>query len=135
MGIFDKRDNGQPPANSGGTTIISEGSTIKGELKFSGSVHIDGEVEGNIFCEKIVTVGKKGRVKGTVRSDKVIVKGYIEGNIDADSIEVLSGGRITGEIAYNEIMVEPKGTLEGTAKLKTGKIKKIEVQQENEAVR
>jgi len=80
-------------------------------------------------------VGKKGRVKGTVRSDKVIVKGYIEGNIDADSIEVLSGGRITGEIAYNEIMVEPKGTLEGTAKLKTGKIKKIEVQQENEAVR
>jgi len=134
MGIFDKRDNSQPSANSGGTTIISEGSTIKGELKFSGSVHIDGEVEGNILCEKIVTVGKKGRVKGTIKSDKIIVKGFVEGNIYGDTVELLSGGKITGEITYNEIMIEPKGMFEGTAKLKTGKIKKIEVSQENEAV-
>ncbi|WP_456465840.1 bactofilin family protein [Persephonella sp.] len=125
MGIFNKGDNPKSTATNSGTTIISEGSHISGELKFNGSVHIDGEVEGNIFCEKILTVGKKGKVKGKITAEKIIVSGFIEGDAECTSIEIISGGKFIGEITYNEITIEPQGIFEGNLKLKTGKIKKI----------
>ncbi|WP_293445923.1 polymer-forming cytoskeletal protein [Persephonella sp.] len=125
MGIFNKGDNPKSTAANSGTTIISEGSHISGELKFNGSVHIDGEVEGNIFCEKVVTVGKKGKVKGKITAEKIIVSGFVEGDADCTSIEIISGGKFVGEITYNEITIEPQGVFEGNLKLKTGKIKKI----------
>jgi len=125
MGIFNKGDNPKSTAVSSGTTIISDGSRISGELKFNGSVHIDGEVEGNIFCEKILTVGKKGKVKGKITAEKIIVSGFVEGDAECGSIEIISGGKFVGEITYNEITIEPQGVFEGNLKLKTGKIKKI----------
>ena len=125
MGIFNKGNNTKSTTTNSGTTIISEGSLISGELKFNGSVHIDGEVEGNIFCEKVVTVGKKGKVKGKITAEKIIVSGFVEGDADCTSIEIISGGKFIGEITYNEITIEPQGVFEGNLKLKTGKIKKI----------
>ncbi|MBK3333240.1 polymer-forming cytoskeletal protein [Persephonella atlantica] len=133
MGIFNKGSNSKP-TDSSRTTIISEGSFISGELKFKGSVHIDGEVEGSIMCENVVTVGKNGKVRGKISAEKIIINGYVEGNADCNSVEILSGGKFTGEITYNEITIEPKGIFEGTVKLKTGKIKSIkEAKEENEA--
>jgi cytoskeletal protein CcmA (bactofilin family) len=139
MGIFNKGDNERLPVGSSKTTIISEGSQIKGELKFSGSVHIDGFVDGSIFCEAVVTVGKSGKVKGFISADKIIVKGFIDGNAECNVIEILEGGKFTGEIQYNQIMIEPKGVFEGSLKIRGGKIKKIDdrkedVKQKNEAV-
>ncbi len=82
-------------------------------------------MEGNIFCEKVVTVGKKGKVKGKITAEKIIVSGFVEGDADCTSIEIISGGKFIGEITYNEITIEPQGVFEGNLKLKTGKIKKI----------
>ena len=139
MGIFNKGNNERLPVSSSKTTIISEGSQINGELKFSGSVHIDGFVEGNIFCEGVVTIGKKGKIKGFITAEKVIVNGFVEGNVDCNIVEILEGGKFVGEVQYNQIMIEPKGIFEGNMKLKGGKIKKMESVQEeskqkNEAV-
>ncbi|HCB70632.1 MAG TPA: cell shape determination protein CcmA [Persephonella sp.] len=130
MGIFNKGDNERLPVSSSKTTIISEGSQIRGELRFSGSVHIDGYVEGNISCEGIVTVGKSGKVKGVITADKIIVKGFVDGNADCNIVEILEGGKFVGEIHYNQILIEPKGVFEGSLKVKGGKIKKIEEKKE-----
>ena len=130
MGIFNKGDNERLPVSRSKTTIISEGSQIRGELRFSGSVHIDGYVEGNISCEGIVTVGKSGKVKGVITADKIIVKGFVDGNADCNIVEILEGGKFVGEIHYNQILIEPKGVFEGSLKVKGGKIKKIEEKKE-----
>lgn len=124
MGIFNKGDNERLPVSSSKTTIISEGSQIRGELRFSGSVHIDGYVEGNISCEGIVTVGKSGKVKGVITADKIIVKGFVDGNADCNIVEILEGGKFVGEIHYNQILIEPKRCFEGSLKVKGGKIKR-----------
>jgi len=89
-------------------------------LKFEGSVYIDGTVEGNIDCGGTITVGKKGKVKGDVKTDKIIISGIVEGTVNCNSIEILSGGRFSGEVEFSEIVIEPKGIFEGTSKLKTG---------------
>ncbi len=96
-------------------------------------MHIDGYVEGNISCEGIVTVGKSGKVKGVITAEKIIVKGYIDGNADCNTAEILEGGKFVGEILYNQILIEPKGIFEGSLKIKGGKIKKIEEKKEETA--
>ncbi|WP_457623022.1 bactofilin family protein [Persephonella sp.] len=108
-------------------------------MRFSGSVHIDGFVEGEIYCEGVVTVGKNGEIKGLVSAEKIIIKGFVDGNADCNVVEILEGGKFVGEIQYSQIMIEPKGIFEGSLKLKGGKIKKIDSGKEehphqNEAV-
>ena len=121
MGLFGKSHQPELPVESTKTTIISEGSFIKGDLKFSGSVHIDGEIEGNIICEKILTVGKSGKIIGIIQADKLIISGNVEGEVDCNVLEVLTGGKFRGEAQYNEIMIEHQGSVEGTLKAKRGK--------------
>ena len=131
MGLFGKSNQPELPVESTKTTIISEGSFIKGDLKFSGSVHVDGEIEGTIVCEQILTIGKTGKILGTIQADKLIISGFVEGEIDCNVLEVLTGGKFIGEAQYNEIMIEHHGAVEGTLKAKKGreplaKIKKKE---------
>ncbi|RUM58004.1 MAG: hypothetical protein DSY60_03095 [Persephonella sp.] len=131
MGLFGKSHQPELPVESTKTTIISEGSFIKGDLKFSGSVHVDGEIEGTIICEQILTIGKTGKILGTIQADKLIISGLVEGEVDCNVLEVLTGGKFVGEAQYNEIMIEHQGAVEGTLKAKKGreplaKIKKKE---------
>ena len=118
MGLFGKSDKPELPVESTKTTIISEGSFIKGDLKFSGSVHVDGEIEGTIICEQILTIGKSGKILGTIQADKLIISGFVEGEVDCNVLEVLTGGKFIGEAQYNEIMIEHHGAVEGTLKAK-----------------
>ncbi len=121
MGLFGKSHQPELPVESTKTTIISEGSFIKGDLKFSGSVHVDGEIEGTIICEQILTIGKTGKILGTIQADKLIISGLVEGEVDCNVLEVLTGGKFIGEAQYNEIMIEHQGSVEGTLKAKRGK--------------
>lgn len=55
----------------------------------------------------------------------------MEGEVDCNVLEVLTGGKFVGEAQYNEIMIEHQGAVEGTLKAKKGreplaKIKKKE---------
>jgi len=134
MGFFGKSNQPELPVESTKTTIISEGSFIKGDLKFAGSVHVDGEIEGTIICEKILTVGKTGKIIGTIQADKLIISGDVEGEIDCNVLEVLTGGKFRGEAQYNDIMIEHNGSVEGNLRTKKGKepvkIKKKEANKE-----
>jgi cytoskeletal protein CcmA (bactofilin family) len=121
MGFFGKSSQPELPVESTKTTIISEGSYIKGDLKFSGSVHVDGEIEGTIICEKILTIGKTGKIIGTIQADKLIISGEVEGEVDCNVLEVLTGGKFRGDAQYNDIMIEHNGSVEGNLRTKKSK--------------
>jgi len=121
MGFFGKSSQPELPVESTKTTIISEGSFIKGDLKFSGSVHVDGEIEGTVICEKILTIGKTGKIIGTIQADKLIISGEVEGEVDCNVLEVLTGGKFRGEAHYNDIMIEHNGSVEGNLRTKKSK--------------
>lgn len=87
-------------------SVISEQCQFQGTLDLQGSLRIDGALEGNVDNAKYVTVSKSGTVKGDITAQGVVVIGQMTGDIVADSVEILSDARITGNIRSKSILIE-----------------------------
>ncbi|MCD6419963.1 MAG: polymer-forming cytoskeletal protein, partial [Synergistetes bacterium] len=75
-------------------TVIGNNTIIKGEIDSTGTVRIDGRVEGKIKTDGDVIIGGDGEVKADIFSKNVVIGGKVEGNIEAkDRLEVSSTGK------------------------------------------
>ncbi|PHR59509.1 MAG: hypothetical protein COA44_00785 [Arcobacter sp.] len=122
MAIFNHSDNAPTP-NNNNTTIITEGSFIKGEMKLDCNLYIDGEFEGTIISKKLVTIGKSGKVRGEIQTDHIVVQGLVEGSIDANRLEIMAAGKVLGSIVSSELIIEAQGHFEGDSKIKNKEMK------------
>jgi cytoskeletal protein CcmA (bactofilin family) len=99
----DKKTNGR--AAPAVETLIGAGTTIKGDLSFSGGLHVDGTVQGSIVAapgaEAMLVVSEKGTIEGEVRAPHVVINGNMKGDIVAsERIELASQARVQGNIYY-----------------------------------
>jgi cytoskeletal protein CcmA (bactofilin family) len=87
-------------------TLIGKHSRIVGDILYTGGVHIEGEVEGNLMAEEVekgfVVVSETGLVKGEIRGPTVIVYGTVNGDVYATgTIELAATAKIKGSVYYN----------------------------------
>ncbi len=87
-------------------TLIGRHSKIVGDVHYSGGLHIEGAVEGNIMAEEeercVVIVSELGVVEGELRGPSIIINGTVNGNVYATgTIELAAGARINGNVYYN----------------------------------
>ena len=127
MGIFDKSDQSGTLAKE--TTIISKSTKVTGELKLDSNLHVDGEIEGIINSSSVVSVGKSGVVDGEIYAQKVLVSGLVKGKIDAEHIEIVTGGRVVGEIVVDNLVIQNMGVFSGVCQQKENKIELEESKQ------
>jgi len=135
MGLFSgkKQEVASGSDNVSSATIITKGSKITGDIRTNDTLHIDGEVEGNIIVNNMVVVGKGGVVKGDIKAQKVICSGKIEGAIECESIEIMqnaevsysvvsnifiTGGKYRGEILAKNVLVDTFGSVENKIQAK-----------------
>ena len=116
MAIFDK-NNADSPASSE-TTIIASGAKIDGVFNCASRLHVDGEVTGEVHSKSIVTIGKGGKINGSITANRLIVNGFFEGDANCDGVEVLAGGKFLGKVVSKELMIEAKAEFEGESKIK-----------------
>ena len=121
MAIFNHSDD--TPAQNNNTTIITEGSFIKGEMTLDCNLYIDGEFEGSIKSKKLVTIGKSGKVRGDISTHHLVVQGTVEGSVDSNRLEIMSAGKVLGSILSGELIIEAKGHFEGESKIKNKELK------------
>jgi cytoskeletal protein CcmA (bactofilin family) len=74
---------------SGKQTLVEEGTELKGTLKSSCQVVVNGSIDGQIEAPAL-TIATTGTVLGTVKAQKLRSEGTLAGNIDADDV-YLSG--------------------------------------------
>jgi cytoskeletal protein CcmA (bactofilin family) len=99
-------------------TIIGEGTEIRGELSVTGTLRIDGAVEGNIRADWVI-VGESGRIRGNIDSRGTVVGGSVEGNIDADEIaELKPKARVSGEIRSGKLAVSEGAVFDGQSRMR-----------------
>lgn len=115
MGIFNKSDIDSGKSE---TTIISQGARIDGEFDFECILHIDGEISGKVRSQNVVVIGKSGVLKGELSAQKVVVNGIFEGELSADSLEILAGGAVNGDIAVGQVAIENGGRFNGNSKIR-----------------
>ena len=86
-------------------TLIGKGTTIDGNLRFSGGLHIEGVVKGNLAADgddATLILSEHGHIQGEVRVPSMVLNGMIEGDVYAvGKVELFEKARIAGDVYYN----------------------------------
>jgi|TARA_B110000467_G_C18264633_1_gene448434 cytoskeletal protein CcmA (bactofilin family) len=97
-------------ASGDATTLIANGTSIKGDLNFHGSLEIQGSIAGTITAEDEnaqVRVIQGGAVEGKIAVPTVIVNGHVRGDIFATKHALLASKAVVeGNIYYNTLEIE-----------------------------
>jgi cytoskeletal protein CcmA (bactofilin family) len=97
----DKRNGKAVAAIS---TLIAEGTTIRGDVHFKGGLHLEGIIEGSIAAEgadSVLTLSEKGRVIGEVRVSNAVVNGTVHGDLFVgERLELAGNARVDGNVHY-----------------------------------
>lgn len=116
-------------------SVIAQGVEIKGDIISQGSLRIDGAVDGKLNIKGDVILGEKGRIKGEVKVENLIVAGRVEGNVVASGrFELTSNGYMKGDVTCNIITIEEGGVLDGSSRM-VGHISKPDFESRQSAKR
>ncbi|GGA79252.1 hypothetical protein GCM10011369_21490 [Neiella marina] len=64
-------------------------------------------------CQSIVTIGRKGLLKGDLTAKKLVVSGSFDGCCNVDSLEITKTGKVMGEIRATELIIAKGGRFTG----------------------
>ena len=96
---------------SGGT--IGKGMRFHGTLGGSGSLTVEGELEGELALER-VTVQASGVLRGKAEVAEAVLLGWVEGSVSAtERVHVGRTARIEGELSAPSLVIEEGATLVG----------------------
>ena len=98
----------KPPAS-----ILSADLLITGNLKTTGDIQIEGQVDGDIRAH-LLTVGEGATVKGEVVADDVVVNGRVIGRVRGLKVRLTSTARVEGDIIHKTIAIESGAHFEGS---------------------
>ena len=96
------------------TGFLDRGTTVTGELQFSGMMRIDGNFHGSISTDDVLTIGEHANVHADIRAGQVEIHGRVTGNVEAvRRIEIHATGRVSADIRTPVLVVEDGAALDG----------------------
>jgi cytoskeletal protein CcmA (bactofilin family) len=109
------------PVSPRATACISQGIRIKGEITGKEDLFVDGTLEGKLdLGNASCTVGPNGKVKADISAREVIVRGHVDGKVDAvERVQLWNTGRVSGELRTERLAIEDGAILRG--KVEAGK--------------
>jgi len=89
-------------------TLIGRNTSLQGDIIFSGGLHVDGVIKGNVIAEEgstsVLRVSEHGRIEGEVRVPTINLDGTVNGDVYASQgIELASHARVNGNVFYELI--------------------------------
>ena len=97
-----------------GTTLVSSGTTLKGDISSSNDLRIDGKIIGNVQSTAKVIIGAHGEVQGDITGNQADIVGKVSGNVRAKELLQLRGECVvTGNLYAGKLQVEPTATFNG----------------------
>ncbi|MDE0513235.1 MAG: polymer-forming cytoskeletal protein [Gammaproteobacteria bacterium] len=99
-------------------SLIGENTEITGDVQFTGGLHIDGMVKGNIFAEagsnSVLSLSDQGKIEGEIHVPYNIIDGTVNGNVySSEHIELEARSRITGDVYYNLLEISGGAQVSG----------------------
>jgi cytoskeletal protein CcmA (bactofilin family) len=89
-------------------TLIGANTRINGDVEFSGGLHLDGYINGNVTCDAAsgasLWVSELGGIEGSVIVPNIVLNGIVKGDIDAaDRVELGEKARVLGNVRYSVV--------------------------------
>ena len=104
----------QQTTSGNGTTLISSGTTLKGDISSTSDLRIDGTIIGNNHSSAKIVIGSSGVVEGDISGNQADIVGKVSGNIRAKELIQLRGESVVaGNLYAGKLQVEPSATFNG----------------------
>ena len=105
-----RADTGPRPSAAIGASM-----TIKGEIRAREELMVDGEVEGSLESQSLLTVGQNGKVRANIKAREVVVYGSVRGNVEvAEKIAIRDQGSLVGDIKAAGISIDDGAYFKGS---------------------
>ena len=96
--------------DAGGEEIIAflgKGAEFKGVITYTGTIRIDGHVEGEIITEGTLIIGEGAVINAEISAGTVVSGGKIAGNITAmEKVQLLPTAVLEGSIKTPQLIIE-----------------------------
>lgn len=99
-------------------TLLGKTANLNGDLDFSGGLHLDGRVNGNVRSTAsdggALSVSESGFIEGRVEVTSIVMNGTVNGDMYARDRLVLGGkARVNGNVHYGVIEMAPGAVITG----------------------
>ena len=101
---------------------IGKSVVIKGDLRGSEDLTIEGQVEGTIeLKENVLTIGPNGRITAQVFARTVIILGTVHGNVTAsEKLDIRDGASVAGDVASPRVAIAEGAQFHGSVDMQRG---------------
>ena len=115
--MFNNRKDAPAAPTNTATTLIAAGTEIRGDVHFSGRLHLDGKVDGALRGEgpqAMLTLSEHAVVTGEVHAPHIVVDGAINGDVNAgERLELASNARVEGNVYYKMLEMSAGARING----------------------
>jgi cytoskeletal protein CcmA (bactofilin family) len=89
-------------------TLVGKSAKVAGDVEFTGGLHLDGRVAGNVRADNdpaaTLSVSETGAIDGNVEVPNVVLNGAVRGDILArDRVVLGATARVQGNVPYGVI--------------------------------
>lgn len=99
-------------------SLIGAGTTIAGDITFSGGLRVDGEVKGNVRATGdqpgTLVVSEHARIEGEIDVNHLVINGTVVGPVhSSEFLELQAKAKVTGDVQYNTIEMHLGAVVQG----------------------
>jgi cytoskeletal protein CcmA (bactofilin family) len=116
----EKASSYSEKSHSNSATLISSGTTLKGDVKSENDLRIDGTIHGNVYSTAKIIVGPSGFVEGNIEGANADITGKVKGNIAVKELLQLRGeSNVNGNISATKLQIDPTAVFNGKCQMGT----------------
>jgi cytoskeletal protein CcmA (bactofilin family) len=99
-------------------SLIGAGTTVEGNINFSGGLRVDGRIHGNVVSSGdqpgVLVISEQAEVAGEIRVNHVIVNGRVNGPIHAsESLDLQAKAHVNGDVHYRRLEIQGGAVVQG----------------------
>jgi cytoskeletal protein CcmA (bactofilin family) len=99
-------------------SLIGAGTTVEGNINFTGGLRVDGVVRGGVTSSGeppgVLVISEQAEVVGEIRVNHVIVNGKVQGPIHAsETLDLQAKAHVTGDVHYRRLEIQGGAVVQG----------------------
>jgi cytoskeletal protein CcmA (bactofilin family) len=98
--------------------LIGAGTTVEGNITFSGGLRVDGHVHGNVLAAEdkpgTLVLSEQARIEGEIHVSHVVINGTVVGPVYAvEYMELQAKADVTGDVYYRTLEIQLGAVVQG----------------------
>src|SRR5512140_1444227 len=98
--------------------LIGAGTTVEGNITFSGGLRVDGHVNGNVLAAEgqsgTLVLSEQARIEGEIHVSHVVINGTVLGPVYAlEYMELQAKADVRGDVYYRTLEIQLGAVVQG----------------------